>query len=500
MGHSRPDTGNDNRRKLPYGVGILVIIQILFFFTVQFDNYRYRQMAIDFYFDAGLSKTEFPLYTRYLQKYMANDIFYNRLEIISSGNMPNIELYWLIRYDPFFQHSLDTNAMPENTLYYVNWQQKRSEYKRLLNKDIVQSFSFTSAKASVTGVLVSLFSTENTIQFIVNTMFLIIVGLLLETRIRMIWLLGSYMLGGILMISCYCLIAPISLVPVAATNGGIMGLLGLLTILYGLKKEKINYYNGKTMSSVYVATFIFLPFWLVVQYALFYLGMINSVNLVTQCFSLIGGGLIGLNLKKYLGKELSAEDHIPGTDDLKERFDQAAKEVTNGNYDRAKTIYIELLAEYPANKDVHLALFNIVKLQPSSEEYHIVVRNIFLLHDMSNTTTAMINLVFNSYMKRAEPRVRFDNEMFLGLLQRFRKFGYLEDAATILKILSQKNEEGKLSERLAREQLMLARAFVSINKKERAEQLVQSLLETFPDTESAQHIHSKFEANEDPLS
>lgn len=500
MDHSRTDTGDESRRKLPYGVGVLVIIQILFFFTVQFDNYRYRQMAIDFYFDAGLSKTEFPLYTRYLQKNMSNDVFYRRLETISSGNMPNIELYWLIRFDPFFQNSLDTNAMPENTMYYVNWQQKRSEYKRLLNKDIVQTFSFTSARASLTGVLVSLFSTENYVQFIVNTMFLIIVGLLLEARIRMIWLLGSYLLGGILMISCYCLIAPISLIPVAATNGGVMGLLGLLTVLYGLNKEKINYYNGKTMSSVYVATFIFLPFWLVVQYALFYLGMINSINLVTQCFSLIGGGMIGLNLKKYIGNELSGEEPIPGTDDLRERFEQAAKEVANQNYDKAKRIYIELLEEYPTNNDVHLALFNIVKSKPSSDEYPIVVRNIFSLHDMSSTTTAMINLVFNSYLKRAEPRVQLDNELFLNLLQRFRKFGYFEDAATILKTLTQKNEDGKLSERLAREQLLLARGFVSINKKDRAEQLVQSLLEMFPDTESARHVHSKFEANEDPLS
>lgn len=500
MAYSASETENENRKKLPFGLGILVIIQILFFFTVQFDNYRYRQIAIDFYFDAGLNKTEFPLYIRFLQKYMANDVFYQRLETISSGNMPNIELYWLIRFDPFFQNELETTAMPENTLHYVNWQQKRSEYKRLLKKDIVQSYAFSSAKPLLTGVLVSLFSTENYIQFIVNTLFLIIVGLLLEARIGAFWLMGSYVLGGLLMMSFYCLIAPFSLIPIAATNGGIVGLLGLLTILYGAKKEKINYYNGKKVTSVYVACFIFLPFWFVVQYALYYLGMINTINIVSQASALIGGGLIGFYLKKHVEKEISSEEHIPGTDDLKERFDQATREAADLNYEGAKKIYYELLEEYPANKEVHLALFNIVKSRPSTDEYHDIVRKIFLLRDMSNTTTAMINIVFNNYLKRAQPAIRFDRDLFFNLLQRFRKSGYFDDAIKILKVLSQKNEDGKLSESLAREQLLLARSYFAKNDPVTANQLVDSLLENFPDTESARQVESMSEAKKNPSS
>lgn len=498
MAHLEEETENDDsKKKLPIGLGILVIVQLLFFFTVQLDNYRYRQMAINYYFDTGLNKTEFPLYIRYLYKNMANNVFYQRLETISSGNVQNIELYWLIRYDPFFQTSLTTDAMPDNTLYYVNWQQKRQEYQRLLNKDIVQTYAFSSAKPSVVKIFVSLFSTENYIQFIVNTLFLIIGGLLLEAKIGAFWLIGGYVLGGVMMISLYCFLAPFSLIPVAATNGGVIFLLGLLTTLYGARKEKIYYYNGKRFTSVYVACFAFLPFWLVVEYALFYLGMINTTNIASQLSPLIGGALLGFYLKGKLKSQLTDEETIPGTDELKERFDLASRAVADLNYDEAKKIYYDLLSEYPTNKDVHMALFNIVKSKPFSDEYHEIVKKIFSLKDMSNTTTATINSVFDHYLKRAQPAIRIDVETFFSLMQRFRKSGYYEDAIKILKVLVQKNEQGKLSESLAREQLLLARGFFLKNDTVKGNELINSLLENFPETESAKQVQTMIAAKKD---
>lgn len=494
------ETDIEFKQKLPWGTALLILLQLLFFFTVQLDNNRYRQTAIDYYFDSHLYQTEFPLYIRYLQKYMANDVFYQRLENISSGSMSNIEMYWLIHYDPFFQNILDTKAMPENTLYYVNWEQKRNAYKQLIKKDIVQTYSFKSINPEFLGVIVSLFSTENYIQFIVNILFLVILGLLLEATIGIRWLMVGYFVGGLLMISFYCLVAPISLIPISANSGAIMSLLGLLTVLYGAKKEKIYYYNGKNISSVYVACFIFLPFWMVIQYALYSERMISAINIYTQLAPLLGGMLIGLYLRKTVGKNISIEDEIPGTDDLKERFELAAKEIADLHYESAKTILYQLLDEYPNNKDVCLAIFNIVKTKPSSKEYHEIVNKIFSINEMSNTTTAMINLVFNDYIKKALPSIQLDTTVYLSLLQRFRKSGYFEDANKILNVLNQSNQEGKLSETLAKEQLLLARSYSMKGNATEADGLIKTLMSRYPETEAAKQVESMLEDKKNPLS
>ena len=90
-------------KKVPYAVFILLFFQFLFFFTVLLGNQSVRQNTIDYYFDSGLHRIEFPMYYRFLQKHMSNNIYYSRLENISSGSLNSLELYWLIFFDPFFK-------------------------------------------------------------------------------------------------------------------------------------------------------------------------------------------------------------------------------------------------------------------------------------------------------------------------------------------------------------------------------------------------------------
>ncbi|HET9843403.1 MAG TPA: hypothetical protein VFP93_01935, partial [Gammaproteobacteria bacterium] len=85
----------------------------------------------------------------------------------------------------------------------------------------------------------------------------------------------------------------------------------------------------------------------------------------------------------------------------------------------------------------------------------------------------------------AEPSIRFDATSFLALLQKFRKYGYLEDAEKILKVLIQQNKTGKMDEILAREQLLLARCFYNKSDILKAKHTLEWCKEVYPQTSSA---------------
>jgi hypothetical protein len=213
--------------------------------------------------------------------------------------------------------------------------------------------------------------------------------------------------------------------------------------------------------------------------------------IISEGFAFLTGVLLAVLINKtlYINRDVRTVA-IQKTTDIQARLAEAISEISLLNYSSAKNILYQLLDEYPTNKEIHFQLFNIVKNNPGSEEYHDIVQKIFSIKDSSRSTVAMINLVFKNYIRRAQPTIRFDIEIFIGLLQRFRKAGYYDDAEKILKVLIKHNNEDQLSEILAREQLLLARSYLMKNDKVQGDRLLTWLIETFPHTESAKQAKS----------
>lgn len=483
--------------RLPYGLILLLSFQILFFFTIGLNNQQVRQAAVDYYFDSGLYRIEFPFYVSFLQKYIGNDEYYQRLETINSGNVTNIEMYWMQIMDPFFQNEIDRElsnlSSSENRPQYQHWKEKRGKYLQFFEKDLFISSSFRSASPRPIDFVVSIFSTGNFQQFFVCLLFLIIMGLLLEGKIGSLLLTEAYFLGGTLMISFYCLLAPYSLMPIYGGNGGVSCLLGILSALYGMQKEKINYYNGKGFSSVYVACFVFMPFWITVEYALYYLGYIDLVNIICQIPAILGGMIIGLYLRQQASEVVLVDDIIPGTNDLHERFELASKELTHGNKNEAKKMYYALLKEYPNNKEIYIALIDLLKVDPASNEYHDMVKQVLSLSDPTNDLTAMIHSVFQDYVTRAQPKINIDYDVFFKTIQRFSRSGYFDDAIQLIKILSKNDNDVEHHKALSKELFTIAmRQFEKFNDED-GRQMLSVLIEYFPNTDEAMQARMMLE-------
>lgn len=476
-------------RYFPFGSLLLVTAFIVTFFTLQIHDYQYKEEAINYYFKADLDKIEFPLYGQFARENMREDRYYHYLESISSQKISNIEIYWMQRLDPLFQKCLNSDQyVAPTSLRYLKWQENRREYLRMVDKIGIQKYGFKTAEPSFFNLLSNLFVQASFLQFITNLVMMIAIGPLLELRIGCVGILLSYFLCGIICVSNYALLAPFGMVPISGASGGVAGLLGMFLVFFLNAKIKYCYWTLRNFKCFEAKIFYVVLFWVLLQCLALKYTSFDSVNFIAQSIGFIGGILLAILIERRVTWQKSKSIIEYKVDDFDFRFKKAVEAISVSNYSEAKNIFYDLLKEYPTNKEIHFQLFNITKFNPASEEYHSIVQRIFSIRDSAKSTTTMINLVFKNYVRCAQPTIRFDMEIFMGLLRRFRKAGYLEDAEKILKVLVKHNHDYKLSEMLAREQLLLARGYLLKNDTVQGYRLLDWLVDVFPQSESAKQV------------
>lgn len=480
---------------MPLGLFILVGINLLAFAFLEYNDIVYRNKATAYYFKSDLDKIEFPIYVRYLQRHLAINSSYNRFIQITEGMVSNQELYWMQRYDPLFQKCLDTNqCLPDNSLYYIKWQERRREYLRLLKKDSAETYTFKSSSPSFTTGIASLFMNADYVQFAINLIFLVTVGVLLESILGFSGIIFGYLLCGAFTLSAYCLLMPFCSMPILCSGGAIGGLVAIATFINGGASLRLNYFNGRHLSYYHVNGHLLIPIWIIAQLGLLMIGSLNTINLIPQLGGLIGGAIIGLILRRTFFATKRVEPIIFNENKrpslFNKKFNEAINQISLSNFEAGQQLLNKLLVQYPNNREVYFQLFNLLKSAPQNDDYHRIVFKIFSLKDNSQSTTAMKNQVFKHYQAHARPSMHFDAEIFLSLLQRFRDHGYWDDAEKILNILIQKVGGGIYMEEIAQEQLLLAQCYLKKNNKMQCDKILSSMIKLFPDTESAKQARN----------
>lgn len=475
---------------MPLGLFILVGIHLLAFAFFEYNDVTYRNKATNYYFKSEIDKVEFPIYVRYLQRYLAIDSSYSRYMEITEGMISNQELYWMQRYDPLFQDCLNSNqCLPDNSLYYIKWQERRREYLRILRKDSAETLAFRSSAPSLATAISSFFLNADGVQFFVNFAFLASVGILLESILGMSAVLMGYFLCGSFTLSVYCLLLPFSSMPILSAAGAIGGLIAMAAVLNSGAALRLNYYTSRGLQHLDFPSQFLIPIWIIVQLALFIIGSLNTVNLIPQIGGMLGGGIIGFVLRHIFFGAKRVEPIVfkdnRRTSLFHKKFNEAVNQISLSNYEAGQLILNKLLEQYPNNREVYFQLFNLLKKAPQSEDYHNIVFKIFALKDTSQSTTAMKNQVFKHYQAYAKPAMHFEAETFLSLLQKFRCDGYWDDSEKILNILIKKVGDGIFEEELAQEQWLLAQSYLKKNNRTQCDKILSSMVQLFPETEFA---------------
>lgn len=466
-------------RKPPLVTLILVLTNVLIFYTWQHNDDKYQEQAQRHYFESGLLKTELSKYYEY--KGQAHKI--STLDTRRAHN--TLFTDWQTMYtDAKFQRMLahDEIIRPQDS-DYANWKQNRRHYDDLQNQVTSFKYALNPANPSVLTYFTSMFLHGDTGHLIGNMIFLLLIGYVVETILGYgIYLLG-YLFAGLAGNALYVVLMADHFGSGIGASGAIYGVLGMYLVLFALRKIRF-------------FLFLFVYFHYFRAPALIMLIPIAGWELYNQLFTdshtnflahlggIAGGALVALIAKRFLSKD--STDYL-NEDINKEKyqlsFSQGQQQLASMNFKAAKKTFEQLLAENPNDSSIKQQLFNIAKLSPESEDFHRLAQQLMILPGADRPTIKIVHDVFIEYSSRAKPKPQLPPELLITLAMRFAANDYLADAEKIMNfLLNAKPDFSRNAEGLS----ALAKYFNG-KDQQKVSHYRQLLVQTYPNSIQAQH-------------
>lgn len=467
-------------RKPPIVTLLLVLINVLIFFTWQHNDGEYQQQAERHYYESGLLKTELSKYYEYKgQPQKINTLDTTRISKVLISDVQ------LMRSDAKFQHKLANNEIirPQDASY-SNWKLNRRHFDELHDQVTGFKYALNPAKPSVLTYFTSMFLHGDFGHLLGNMVVLLLIGYVVETILGYgIYLLG-YLFAGLIGNTLYAVVMVNYYGYGIGASGAIYGVLGMYLVLFAL--HKIRFF-----------LFLFVYFHYFRAPALIMLIPIAGWELYNQLFTeshtnflahlggLAGGALVALIAKRFLSKD--STDYISENSNKEKyqlAFSQGQQQMAAMNFKAAKETFEKLYAENPGDTDIKQQLFNIAKLNPDTEDYHQLAQQLMSLPGADRPTVKIIHDVFIEYSNRAKPKPQLSPDLLITLVLRFATNDYLADAEKIMNyLLHAKPEFARNVDGLS----ALAKGFNG-KDQQKAIHYRQLLLATYPDSVQAQHL------------
>lgn len=468
----------------PFVTALLMFANLVCYALLQHDDVIYEDAAYSFYVDSSLPRYEIPAYAAALRA---------RGEATGAGR---IESDWASDSGPaqrriaaqmlvdgeFITGLRQGQIITPATPGYARWRKDRDRFEALLNKVAAYRLALIPAEPSASAFVTHLFVHGDLWHLAWNMVLLLMFGYALESLVGHRALLGAYLLGGVASGAMFVLSAPHSAHWGIGASGAIAALVGMYTVLYGLRRVRFLYFLGFYFNYVTAPAIVILGFWLLYEvYRLIWSP--GDVNSVAHIGGLLCGAALGVIARRYIGP---AGRQRMDTDDPEEqfhaRFEEGLRYVAALDLDHARRIFIELQHEQPQNSALMLQLYNIAKLSPHSEEYHHRAHRLLERGAESGLAPGQVHDIYVEYTARAVPHARFKPQMLLALARRFATEGYLDDADGIMrKLLRHQAGTTGVPETL----VVMIKQCHRHNRPDLAQHYAQLLRENFPDAGAA---------------
>ena len=454
---------------------LLIALNIALFGVVQYDDARATEQAFNYYADSELADIELPRYAAYLRSKGATD-----LPSETDRLLPR-----MLGDGTFMAQLRGGEVVSPEEAIHARWVQQRARFERLLNGSMIYRYGLQPAALAPSDLLVHMFLHGGTGHLIGNMIFLFIFGFVVEAAVGRSIFLGAYLLAGLASAGLDIAFRPDSLVPSIGASGAISGVVGMYTVLFGLRRIRFFYTVLFYFDYVRAPAIILLPLWLgfEVYYQLF---DPSEVNRIAHIGGLLGGALIGMLAQRYS----SAVDHAYlDAEEIRERrkrdYALGLDHMAAMELEAARAIFERLHAEEPRDRIILLQLYNISKFDPGSEAYHAMAHRILALPGGDAATMTLLHEVYREYVRIARPGFRFQGEQLIDLGIRFATAGYLGAAERIVAgFLQRKQAFPRDAEAL----LALALGFRRVGQQEKYERCKALLLERFSDSGPAHQL------------
>lgn len=463
---------------------VLIFICIGCYFTWQNKDVERETLAFQYYIDSGLAAIEIPVYLKHLESKNSPEstATIQTLLLKDPQQAYRIALQKLI-IDGSFLKQLDNHQIIKSSQpHFKIWLQKHDEFKHLLNRIVKYRYGLKPYSYSMESLVLHNFLHNDVNHLIINMIFLFMFGFVIELVIGRSAYLFVFLLSGVVSAATLVLLEPESAYWVVGASGAIAGLVGFYTLLYGKRKIRFFYTIIVYFGYVTAPALVLLPVWLVYELINQYF-FLDQVSNLSHIGGLVTGAILGLIYKRYpkLIHQQAIEDNS-GQLVFQKKFQSAMDLIAQLNFNAAHKILNELLVNQPNNINIIKQLYNLEKIHPDSNQYHVFTHQLIKLACDKPDQEKLIHSVYKEYSEIAKPSAKFTTDLLYNLAMVFSNNNYLDDAGKICHyLLKHDNNMDKQPELL----LSVINGFKKANLSEKYQQYKNLLIQNFPDSKQA---------------
>jgi membrane associated rhomboid family serine protease len=315
-----------------------------------------------------------------------------------------------------------------------------------------------------------------------NMVVLFLVGFLVESVIGK----GLFLLAYI--VSAYAAVFTFSLTAhgggYLGASGAIAGLMGLYTVIFGLRKIDFFYSLGFYFDYVRAPAIALLPLWLGNELYQFFSEQGAHIAYMAHFGGLLSGAMMGV-LYRWKSPALIESHHneVESKEMDGKAFQRGMDHLGAMEFQKALDVFRTLQEKHPLDMNLVRLAYRAAKPNPSSEEYHRAALKLLALPEMDAATSDQTHNIFKEYMDCAQPFPKLGHDLAAKLAKRFAGSGYCEDAEKLASFLrGSAPQHGELPAVL----LALARGYYRVQRKDKFVEILQTLISQFPQSKEAE--------------
>ncbi|WP_435104337.1 rhomboid family intramembrane serine protease [Arhodomonas sp. AD133] len=422
-------------RDPPVATLALTAVCVLVFLVFQTDDGRSRREAVQFYYDSGLAAIELPRYQSWLERHGREA----RCE--TSGAWEGYDApspCWLFRMqsDPAFMRALRAGEIiTAEDDGHSAWRFDRRTYERKRAANTTEAWGLKSADFSWSRLLTHQFLHGGWGHLFGNMLFLVAVGLLLEAAVGAGLTAAFYLLGGVAAAAVHMIFQPASLVPMVGASGAIAGLMGAMTVAYGLRPVRFFYTVGVWFDYVRAPAIVLLPLWFGKELLSWWLYADESaVAFTAHMGGLVGGAFLATATRLVRPSAVRPPAEADSGAQAQAALAAAQDALRRLDFDTAARGFRRLLTEGDTRDAVLRGLYDAQCHQPASEAYHAAAAEV--LARATPERRALVDAVYADYRHRARPRPRLEAASLRVLARYFLATAQRARAAEVLTVMS----------------------------------------------------------------
>ena len=428
--------GLDWRRPPPVTM-LLILVNVLVFFAYQSgDNARARRAA-EAYFASSLPALEIPAYIAHVRE--KDPKAAQQLEPLAAAAMERkgqdpgpfgAMLLGRMESDAEFGRALrEARVVPPQHPGHAQWKQDRAQVDALLAQLSFRRFGFTPADPRPVTWLTSMFLHGDLMHLLGNMAFLFVVGVAVESALGGWRYLALYLVSGLAGDALHYALHATSTMPSVGASGAISGLMGLFTVVFGLRKVNFFYWLGFVFGFKALRGLVVLPVWIGYEVLQFLVDRDGHVAYMAHAGGLIGGALLGAVVVRGFSGGRVTQFHQKREQESFDRgeYESARALVAKLDFKGASAAFARLAQRFPQEEELLRQWHAAAKTDPGSEHFHRVVALILALPRPGAPMRAFQRDALLDYLARAKPAARLPAESLARAALNFVKGG---DTAT----------------------------------------------------------------------